>query len=127
MLRWIACRAGFLMLFTIGFCVMSFAALMLALSAGLGPPRAGDPPVTATQEWMSSLGHAMLTVMWFPMDTVKAAYFAGQPLPSPFWLWIAGCGALYGIVIVMIYDFVRWPLQRRESGETTPTAPPDSR
>jgi hypothetical protein len=102
-------RVCFVVFFTIGFCGLSFIALMLAISTGLGPPHAGDLPITNMHAFLSRMGSALLAVMWFPISVLKKLFFMGRPLPGSDWFWIAGCGFLYSTAIVSIYDVVkRW-------------------
>jgi hypothetical protein len=113
-MNWIVARLCFIILFIAAFCGLSFVALMMAISTGLGPRDAGDPPVTKAQELMSSVGGGLLTVMWFPINIIKKAFFEGQPLPGGDLPWIAGCGLLYSIIILSMYDVIRvWRKKRR--------------
>ena len=49
----------FLVLCPVLHCALSFVFLMMAISTGLGPGDAGDPPVTQGQEVASKIGSVL--------------------------------------------------------------------
>ena len=99
-------RLIFVAVFTGGFLLVSAVFLMLAISTGLGPGDAGDPPITTTQKVASHVGQAVLNVIWFPINVMHTSLFKGRPLPGNDWFWLFGCGVLYGLVALIIFEWV---------------------
>ena len=95
----------FLVLYPVLHCALSFVFLMMAISTGLGPGDAGDPPVTQGQEVASKIGSVLLQVLWLP---INLAHKVGiRHLPGSDWLWIALTGVLYGFALLAIYRLLK--------------------
>ena len=99
-------RFVFIVIFVIGFMALSFGALLMAISTWLGPGDAGDPPITPAQEIISTVGHAIINILWFPMFAIHKLFFRGGPLPMNDFIWIIGCGIFYAFLALFIRERV---------------------
>lgn len=95
--------------------VVSFGAFSL-LNVLLMTVGWSDPPVHPFRGRLASIGAAVLNLIWFPVRVVHETFFAGGPLPGNDWLWILGCGLLYAVVGLVVFDcFTRLRAKRAKS------------
>ena len=104
----------FLLLYPVLHCALSFVFLMMAISTGLGPGDAGDPPVTRGQEIASAVGHFILQILWVPINAARN--MGVRRLPGSDWLWIALSGVLYGFVLLAIYRLFKASTKNQRDG-----------
>lgn len=90
--------------------------IVLLANGAVGPPNPGQPPATAAEDAALTFGLPFVQVLWFPMLAFQQTLFKGRNLPGNEYLWIFGCGVLYGIGILLAHGAsISW--HRRRVGE----------
>lgn len=89
---------------TILHAVLSAAAVLLAISTGLGPPDAGDPPPTRQQEIASAIGRETARALLFPADTLCNVFPQIRHVPWSDWPLVLFSGFFYAVVLVTLWN-----------------------
>jgi hypothetical protein len=78
----------------------------MAINTGIGPPDAGDPPITPQQQIVSEIGGVAINILWAPVFLAER-WIKLPHGPSQDYLWITLAGLIYAPVFLSLYKSFR--------------------